>query len=450
MDRRLWLLLGIAWAGFVSGAAAEPIRSNGVRPPTPADEQASHRLLGDLLDPFSAEDILNDRLQEALDKEKRHELKSLFEDKELLKRLTKDRLTPEQLRLLDANSDKVSDLLRDPRFLSLMEQSKAAAKQQGGALTEQQIDAFKKLAESHLDPAALPSDANGAGAAASGDQSESKPDGQPQNGGPEQEAKQAEQLTGDQIKESWFERQINRFTTSMMESVSDPDNAGAFERALRSLGGLKTEKDGTDRLDVSALWKSASDDAATWITSHWEWPSKVADVSGAFYRDMKKRIPTLSGTVGNALSNLPAGPATSSNSGGEIATGAGIAGTILLLVIGWKSWRRRGFTRQGSAAVNAGPWPVNPRSVGNGDELILAFEHLAILRLGGPASTCNHREIAVRLGDGDSDGAHRAAADELARLYERVRYEPNPLPLAESDLTAARRDLTLLAGVAGA
>jgi hypothetical protein len=82
--------------------------------------------------------------------------------------------------------------------------------------------------------------------------------------------------------------------------------------------------------------------------------------------------------------------------------------------------------------------------------VVRAFEYLAVLRLGAPGRTSNHREVAARLAESGGDASQKDAVDELARLYERARYVPDPAPFAEAELAAARADLTLLAGVAAA
>jgi hypothetical protein len=81
------------------------------------------------------------------------------------------------------------------------------------------------------------------------------------------------------------------------------------------------------------------------------------------------------------------------------------------------------------------------------DELVRAFEYLALLRLGPAARHRNHREIAADLGAG---GPRSAAAERLAGLYEQARYAPPDEVLPDADLAAARADLCLLAGVAAA
>jgi hypothetical protein len=80
------------------------------------------------------------------------------------------------------------------------------------------------------------------------------------------------------------------------------------------------------------------------------------------------------------------------------------------------------------------------------EELVRAFEHLSLLRLGRDAVHWNHVEIAGRLGEGD----RRRTAEQLAGLYEKARYAPASDPLPDAAIATARRDLCLLAGVPAA
>ena len=49
-----------------------------------------------------------------------------------------------------------------------------------------------------------------------------------------------------------------------------------------------------------------------------------------------------------------------------------------------------------------------------------------------------------------ADDPRRQAAGHLAHLYELARYAPEDEPLPESEMAAARRDLSLLAGAGAA
>jgi hypothetical protein len=126
-------------------------------------------------------------------------------------------------------------------------------------------------------------------------------------------------------------------------------------------------------------------------------------------------------------------------------------GVVALLL-----WKSRLLTRDTAGARAAGwrlgPWPVQPAAVRTREELVRAYEHLALLTLGPAARHWHHREIECRLGkDAKADNAarHQAAA-ELTDAYEQARYAPTAEPLPDAVLTAARRDLCLLAGVPAA
>jgi hypothetical protein len=107
-------------------------------------------------------------------------------------------------------------------------------------------------------------------------------------------------------------------------------------------------------------------------------------------------------------------------------------------------------TRVVGRSGRLGPWPVQPGAVASREDLIRAFEYLAILRLGGRARSRNHLAVADGLRTNEPDLARREAAGELARLYEKARYEPARAPLEKAEVDAARRDLTLLARAAAA
>jgi hypothetical protein len=125
----------------------------------------------------------------------------------------------------------------------------------------------------------------------------------------------------------------------------------------------------------------------------------------------------------------------------------GALGVLLGLLLWWLLRAGPLQRRPGPEGWRLGPWPVDPAHVGTRADLVRAFEHLALLRLGQDARAWNHRDIAAGLG---TDAAQAQAADELARLYEQARYAPGDGPLPAPDLDAARRNLCLLAGVATA
>jgi hypothetical protein len=119
-------------------------------------------------------------------------------------------------------------------------------------------------------------------------------------------------------------------------------------------------------------------------------------------------------------------------------------------LIVWAMLRRSGLglLRRTETGWRLGPWPVRPDAVRTRDDLVRAFEYLALLRFGLAARSQNHREIADSLAEYESH--HRAAAERLAGLYEQARYAPPDEALPDAELAAARADLSLLAGVAAA
>jgi hypothetical protein len=116
---------------------------------------------------------------------------------------------------------------------------------------------------------------------------------------------------------------------------------------------------------------------------------------------------------------------------------------VVVAVLVWKLLGRRRREEPQVALAVLGPWPVDPARIGTREQLVQAFEYLALLLLGSPARTANHRDIADSLGATPEQGQ---AANQLASLYEKARYDPVPGELMPADLAAARHDLLLLAG----
>ena len=152
-------------------------------------------------------------------------------------------------------------------------------------------------------------------------------------------------------------------------------------------------------------------------------------------------VPDLSGIAGAA-----GGLTTTSVAGGGLALVQILLILAVFVVAAILVWRLLGRSRQHEpqvALATLGPWPVDPARISTRAQLVQAFEYLAMLLLGRPARTANHRAIADSLGTTPETGQ---AADQLASLYEKARYDPVLGELPPADLTAARRDLLLLAG----
>jgi hypothetical protein len=182
-------------------------------------------------------------------------------------------------------------------------------------------------------------------------------------------------------------------------------------------------------------------------------------------RGLAGRLPRLGGYLPKRLpgalrdARLPSlryrAPGLPSGSGGSSARQAGSAllWVILLVVLAFVLWRTKAWYQRHLAEERSrwrlGPWPVRPGAVSTREELVRAFEHLALLCLGRPARSRHHLDLARQLAeqpDLDPD-RRRSAAAHLAHLYEQARYAPGDEPLPEEELASARRELCYLAGV---
>jgi hypothetical protein len=448
MQRRKWLLLAAACLCLSSRAPAIPVMEGAPARSQAPERRRSHHSIVNNIDQYTVEDQLIERLRKAIDGDRKRDVEALFGNKDLLRELTKGKLTAEQLQFLDANSDKIAALLRDERFRELLDES-MAAKKGGQALGDIQIDTLKRLADSKLDPASLPADGG-----TRGDQrtkSESASDSprelrRAQAFDPNEEGSSAppeEQL-------NWFERQMGRIVDSAVAEMNNPANAGAFQDAIRALGGIKDDAEGGQHFDFAGLWRGASSDAANWMASRWYWPQALVDAPKEFYRDFRDALPEIGSSVNGVLANAPTRQLPSASVGVPVETIAWCVLAAVTAAIVWQSVGKKVAARVKGVDAKLGPWPVDPGAVASRDDVVHAFEYLALLRLGIGARTANHLAVAARLGAAESDAARRGAAAELARLYERARYEPGIVSLDESQIAAARRDLKLLARAAAA
>jgi hypothetical protein len=182
----------------------------------------------------------------------------------------------------------------------------------------------------------------------------------------------------------------------------------------------------------------------------------IPRVTGILPRNVLPRPPRVRLPSLPNIASLPAAPRLG---GGPSLRGAGrvLLWCAVLGVLAFLLWRAGGWWQRRRAALLAagwqlGPWPVRPEDVCTRSDLVRAFEHLALLLLGPAARTCNHLELAGRMGEQPAfDAEHRRdAAADLARLYEQARYTPDDETLAPETMSRARRELSYLAGVAAA
>jgi hypothetical protein len=164
-------------------------------------------------------------------------------------------------------------------------------------------------------------------------------------------------------------------------------------------------------------------------------------------------LPSWNWTASGSMPSVPAPRVPMPDAGTSAPTGGlvWLGLVVLLALLLWKvfghGWTTVRVLRR-SAESKLGPWPVAPDAVSTRADLVRAFEYLSVLRLGTAARTWNHREIAARLGA--EAPQRRQAAEELASVYEHARYAPEHEPLPDETLSAARRALCFLAGVASA
>lgn len=150
------------------------------------------------------------------------------------------------------------------------------------------------------------------------------------------------------------------------------------------------------------------------------------------------------------------GPSVSMRTPTEADTGGWLPAFLSLLMLGVIVLVicKMGFgvrTPEGpdnDSAWRPGPWPVRPSAVSTRQDVIRAFEYLALLRLGPAAAACHHHQLAnLLIEQDDGNIGCRGAAEMLAWLYEQARYAPADADLSPEQLSDARHALCSLAGV---
>jgi hypothetical protein len=462
MNQRTWpalLLAAGCWLGTVGPAGAQgtplPGGPAGVQPPNP-----SHLPISDgRFDPDSAEELLAQRLRKARDGREFESLKKLVED--LLKDpdFQKKLKDPEFLKELQkkAKSDPGS-LVNDSSLKPLLEKFREQKDGQEGP-PQELLDDLKKQMEKFRPGAPQnpksseqplpgpPEDPPHTGPMPAHPPAPPPPPGT--GGAPKSPPAPPPSLVKHEDHPSWINRQFKEMTRGLLDRMGDAKNSTWMRDFLK---GVLEQKPG------GGGWKLKPPEGGEWA-KHFEGLKEYLpamngffDTIGAPFRSWK--MPSIGGNW--SPPSIPSLPAMDT-SPVEAAEGGGMAllWLAVLALAGLLFWKALGRSRARAAQAAGlwlGPWPVQPAAVSTREELVRAFEYLALLVLGPAARAQNHLDVAEGLGGQPALDAdrRREAADHLARLYEKARYAPGDEPLPDAELAGARRELCLLAGVAGA
>jgi hypothetical protein len=244
---------------------------------------------------------------------------------------------------------------------------------------------------------------------------------------------------GERVNEERFREFIKNANRWLPDSMKDSDAVHRFARRFSENDWGKTG----DKNIIPERFRPNLD-----------LPQRVRGAGGLFERAFSRvgsgpRIPNISAPNMPRGPNLPSMPAPGAPSGAE----AGGLVTVLMVVGGiivgafmiWKLLVLPMRAKKEQPREWAlGDWPVDPARIRTREELIKAFDHLALLHGGKPARHWHHREVADNLGKPDEH--RRATADRLAMAYAHARYAPPQEPLPDVHLDLARQDLVTLAG----
>jgi hypothetical protein len=171
----------------------------------------------------------------------------------------------------------------------------------------------------------------------------------------------------------------------------------------------------------------------------WE---KLSNLPVPDFSEMNLSLPEIGGLGGNVSVPMPGLPTVASPS--SMSRWLWLIPILLLLLLAWWWVGKRGLARFSKSGWKLGPWPVLPYQVSTREQLVAAFDYLALLLIGAEAKTFNHRAIAQRLND--NPPPRQEAVNQLAALYEQARYAPEH-DMSATALETARRHLCLLAGM---
>ncbi|HTU22491.1 MAG TPA: hypothetical protein VMG10_30920, partial [Gemmataceae bacterium] len=437
MNKRFWpgLLLIVPFLPAPPIATAQPPRLrthfNVVR--TRPVKQSHHDLPGGL-DLDNPQEMMAQRLQQLHELHQlQDQVQGLLKDPVFLKNI--QHLPEEELRQLREKLLRGEGLGQDQGWHKFLEQAAAHQK-----LDQRQIDILRRWAErvQHKDPSFNGSVLlNGRGPA---------PPIPPSSPMPSSSSATPSLAAADNAEPSLLDRMQEETTKWMIEHLDDV--GGDVLKALNELGPAE-ESAPLAELLRSMRQPDFSDmnvgEPAMGLSNYL---SKVGELvheqRGAW--DEVQSIFRESSSLPSFGNSLPSAPERAADRDAALPLMSMVMLATIVVLLCKMAARSQVQTSSGDAEPWClGPWPVSPRAVATRQDVIRAFEYLALLCLGPSAGTCHHRELAERIAEQNSGNpARRQAAEMLACFYEQARYAPAGEALSQEELSDARQALCYL------
>jgi hypothetical protein len=441
MDKRCWLWLLLALL-FSPGTATAQLSRHA---PPPSGKESHHQLPGEL-DLDSAQEMMTKRLRELRELHQlQDQVQELLKDEQFRKQIEK--LSKSDLQQMREKLLKGEGLSQDPKWNKLLEQARARQKLN--------LDILRRWAEraERKQPSSESGEMTPDNAAKATPTPPTSPPLGPSSPPPSQPTpSEPSPSMIDRLQEettTWLMENLAGLSGDMLQSLTEmADKQGntALAEMLRSVpqsdfSGLNV----SDHPLVPALRQGTLSRYLSNAGDFFQRQSGVWDKLGSLFN--KAPLPSLP-NVGRPSVSMRT-PSTAESDGWlPVVLCLLMLGLIVLFIC------KRGFGPKDQAGSGAdaewrlGSWPVPPGAVSTRQDVIRAFEYLALLCFGPAAAACHHRQLAERLASDNPN--RRQAAEMLAWLYEQARYAPAGEALSQEQLSDARHALCSLAGVTSA
>jgi hypothetical protein len=442
----LWLLLPLLFSpGTATAQSSEDTLS--------LLSKQSHRDLPGGFDLSNPQEMMAQRLQELHELHQlQDQVQTLLNDRDFRKQIGK--FSPEDLQRLQEKMRKGEGLSQDDTWKQLLQQVRSRQK-----LDPRQIDILKSWAER---VESKPSSSKSAGTRID-DITEAAPT--PASRPPaDSDSPPPSPPPPTEPPPSMLDRLQEDSTKWLMENLKDV--SGDVLEAFIEMGA----KEGNTPLAELLRSVPQSDFSGINISGHPLVPALRAETFSRYLSKAEDFVQRQSGVwnkVGSffqrsplpSLSRMGGGPSVSMRTPSAAESDGWLPAMLSLLMLGVIVLLlcKRGFDSKGQAGSGTdaewrlGSWPVPPGAVSTRQDVIRAFEYLALLRFGPAAAACHHRQLAERLAEQDGGNpSRRQVAEMLAWLYEQARYAPDGEALSHEQLSDARHALCSLAGVTAA